>query len=201
LPLDRKNQTVAVVTGIQRWRGMLLAVLWAATVVPSAAWGQTRTPSEYDVKAAFLYNFVKFVQFPPDAIPAQGTPIQLCIFGSDPFGGSLDAAIQGKSIEGHSLVTRRVANVGEMKTCQVIFISAQDKSKVPELLESARGSGALLVGESAQFAEMGGHIQFTREGSKVRFAINPDAAGRSGLEISSKLLALASIVHDKPAAR
>jgi hypothetical protein len=180
---------------------MLLAMLWVAAAVHPPAQAQTETPSEYDVKAAFLYNFVKFVQFSPSSTPPAGTAIELCIYGDDPFGSALDKVVAGKSINGHSLVTRRVGNAGELKSCQVIFISVQDKSRVPELLESARGSGALLVGESAQFAELGGHIQFTRDGSKVRFAINPDAAARSGLEISSKLLALASIVHDKAGAR
>ena len=199
--MDGTRQTGTAVAGIQRWRRMLLAMLWVAAAVHPPAQAQTETPSEYDVKAAFLYNFVKFVQFPPSSTPPAGTAIELCIYGDDPFGSALDKVIAGKSIDGHSLATRRVANASELKSCQVIFIAARDKSRVAELLESARGSSALLVGETAKFAEMGGHIQFTRDGSKVRFAINPDAAARSGLEISSKLLALASIVHDKPGAR
>jgi hypothetical protein len=197
--LDGKKQTVPI-TRMRQWR-LFLAAMCAVAAIHAPAQAQSGTPSEYDVKAAFLYNFVKFVQFPANAAPPAGNPIEFCVYGDDPFGGSLDAAIQGKTINGHSLVARRIPRASELKSCQVIFISMQDKSRVPELLESARGSGALLVGESARFAEMGGHIQFTREGSKVRFAINPDAAARAGLEISSKLLALASIVHDKSGAR
>lgn len=199
--MDRKKQA-AVVRVRFRWRRrMLLAMLWVVAAAHPPAQAQTGALGEYEVKAAFLYNFIKFIQFPPSTTPAAGTSIELCIYGDDPFGSALDKVIAGKSIDGHSLTTRRVSNASELKNCQVIFISAQDKSHVRELLESERGSGALLVGESAQFAEMGGHIQFTRDGSKVRFAINPDAAARSGLEISSKLLALASIVHDKAGAR
>jgi hypothetical protein len=155
---------------------------------------QGRAASEYQVKAAFLYNFVKFVEWPSEARQGVDDPITICVFGEDPFGSLLDDAITNKTVNGHKLAARRVKAGQNARDCQVVFISASEKSRVPSILESLKGASVLTVGDTPGFAELGGVINFTMEESRVRFEVNVDAAERAGLKISSKLLNLATIV-------
>jgi hypothetical protein len=151
---------------------------------------------EYQLKAAFLFNFAKFVEWPQDAFQGEKAPITLCVFRHDPFGGALDEVIRGKAINNRDLLARRINELSELKTCQVVFVGDSAEKQLPEVLNSLKGASALLVGESEDFAERGGGIQFFLENNKLRFAINVDAIQRARLQASSKLLALARIVHD-----
>ena len=151
---------------------------------------------EYPVKAAFLYNFARFIEWPAEAFPNEKSPIALCVFRHDPFGSVLDEVLHGKSINNRELQARRVNELPELKTCQVIFISGEEDKHLPEVLNSVKGASALVVGESEEFAERGGTIQFYLENNKLRFAVNLDAAQRARLQLSSRLLALARIVRD-----
>jgi len=169
----------------------LLALAGAIPICPQAA------PSvEYQVKAAFLFNFAKFVAWPRDAFPNEKTPITLCVFRHDPFGSALDEVIREKAINNRELLARRVNDLPELKTCQLVFISGREEKQLPEILNSLKGASALVVGEGEDFAERGGAVQFFLENNKLRFAINVDAIQRARLQASSKLLALARIVHD-----
>lgn len=179
----------------------LLAISWAVSGSAPPVHGQSAQVSEYEVKAAFLYNFAKFVEWPSAAFPSNQTPIALCIFGKDPFGRSLDNMVRDKTAGNRQLVIHRSKRIQELKSCQMVFVDSSESQRLSEILESLRGLGVLLVGESQDFAGRGGHIQFTLEDNKVRFSINVDAAERSGLKISSKLLALSKIVHDEPPGR
>jgi uncharacterized protein DUF4154 len=145
--------------------------------------------SEYDVKAAFLFNFVQFVKWPgkPDA----SGPITIGILGDDPFGGALESAVQGQSVGGRRIAIKRSRSVDALKGCQLVFISKSEKGRVGEILGSLQGTSSLTVGETEGFTRQGGMIGFTMEGGKVRFEINSGAAQRAGLEISSRLLRLA----------
>ena len=155
------------------------------------------TPSvEYQLKAAFLFNFAKFVAWPPDAFPSQTAPITLCVFRHDPFGSALDEVIHEKAINNRELLARRIHDLPELKACQLVFVSEREEKQLPEILESLKGASSLVVGESADFAERGGAVQFFLENNKLRFVINVDAIQRARLQASSKLLALARIVHD-----
>jgi hypothetical protein len=158
---------------------------------------QSREGTEYEVKAAFLYNFSKFVEWPPDAFQSEKAPITLCVFLHDPFGSALDDVIRGKSSNNRQFVARRVSELRDLKTCQLVFVGDRENKRVPEVLNSLKGSSALVVGESQGFADRGGGIQFYMEDNKVRFSANVDALQRARLTVSSKLLALARIVHDK----
>lgn len=151
---------------------------------------------EYQLKAAFLFNFAKFFAWPPDAFQNDKTPISLCVFRNDPFGGALDEVIRGKAINNRELLSRRVADLRDLKTCQLVFVSQKDEKQLPEILNSLKGASTLVVGEGEEFAESGGTVQFFLENNKLRFAINVDAIQRARLQASSKLLALARIVHD-----
>jgi hypothetical protein len=169
----------------------LLALACATSMLP-----QESPPVEYQLKAAFLFNFAKFVAWPPDAFPSDKAPISLCVFRHDPFGGALDQVIREKAINNRELLARRINNLPELKTCQLVFVSETEERQLPEVLSSLKGASALVVGESADFAERGGAIQFFLENNKLRFAVNVDAIQRARLQASSKLLALARIVHD-----
>lgn len=147
--------------------------------------------SEYQVKAAFLYNFAKFVRWPDTAFADRNSPLVIGILGDNPFGKSLDLAVKGKSINGHPLQLRRVATSGEMKACQVLFICQKPKRNLAETLNALDSAKTLTVSEANGFYDAGGMINFVMEGSKVRFEINDAAASRVGLSISSKLLSVA----------
>ena len=154
------------------------------------------TAEEYTLKAAFLYNFAKFVEWPPDAFPTEKSPITFCVFGHDPFGKALDDAVQGKTINNREFLVRRVNELPALKACHLVFVSDTENKRLSEILKSLQGSSALVVGESEGFAANGGAIQFFLEDKKLRFSFNVDAVQRTRLKVSSKLLALAKIVHD-----
>ena len=168
---------------------------------PTALPAQVRQPSEYELKAAFLFNFAKFVDWPTNAFAGPQSPFLVCILGTDPFGGALDKALQGKVIAEHPVSVARVKRVADISGCQILFVAASESQLLPEVLAKLRGLCVLVIGETNDFASSGGAIQFTLEDNRVRFFINPDAADRAGLKISSKLLALAKIVRDAPAGR
>jgi hypothetical protein len=161
--------------------------------------GQTQTaPSvEYQVKAAFLPNFARFIDWPQDPTQSEKAPITICVFRYDPFGSALDEIIQGRNINNRQVLARRIKELVELKTCQIVFVSEREDKLLPEILNNLKGASVLVVGESDAFAERGGTIQFFLENNKLRFAINVDAAERARLNVSSKLLALARIVHDQ----
>lgn len=175
--------------------GLALLVFLAGDLLGARA--QSTGTSEYEVKAAFLYNFAKFVDWPPDAFPGARPPFQLCILGADPFGGSLDHAVAGKTVNSRSVSIHRSNRVQELSGCELVFVSSSEKDRVTEILDALHGASVLTVGETDGFAELGGAVQFIIEDYRVHFAINVDALERGRLRASSKLLALAHIVHDK----
>lgn len=171
--------------------------LWVGASSTTGALAQSREASEYQVKAAFLYNFAKFVEWPSDAARDSSDPITICIIGQDPFGTVLDEAVQGKTISGHKLVVRRSKPGQSWKGCQIAFISSSEGKDLPSVLERSKRSGVLTVGETEGFAQRGGMINFVIEQEKVHFEVNVEAAERAGLKISSKLLSLAKIVREQ----
>jgi hypothetical protein len=173
----------------------LLAGLASLSGVPLAR-AQAIPPSEYQLKAAFLFNFAKFIDWPTSSFASTQSPFSICILGKDPFGRAIDEALQGKSIGDRRVVIDRAKNVAESVHCQIVFAGNSEAASLRGILAGLRGANVLLVGESQGFAASGGTIQFTIEENHVRFLINTDAADRAGLKFSSKLLALAKIVHD-----
>jgi hypothetical protein len=173
---------------------MLLCVLSVAGRGPHA---EPQVPAEYQTKAAFLYNFVKFVEWPAGTLPNDRAPIVVGVLGEDPFGSVLDDEILGKAINRHQILILRTNSVRDLKSCQIAFISPSETKHLPQILVGLRGASILTVGEAEHFAQLGGMIQFTLEGNKVHFAINVDAAERARLKVSSKLLSLATVVHDE----
>jgi len=176
-----------------RARGALAAcALLAAAATPAAEEAPALT--EYDVKAAYLYNFAKFVEWPPpDAEGARRFVI--AVLGDDPFGRTLEETLAGKTVGDRSFAVRRVSTPEQAEGAQIVFVSASEWARLPHVLRVLDGAGALTVGDMRQFAERGGMIGFRMEGRKVRFDINPEPVERAGLRMSSQLLRLARIVN------
>ena len=153
---------------------------------------------EYQVKAAFLYNFAKFVEWPAGTFANANDPIGICIAGANPFGASLDNMVQGKKIGERTFAVRRIADTQQAKGCQILFIGDADTKRVRSLLEALKGTAILTVGETDDFTAAGGMIAFQLAGPRVRIQIDIEPAESSHLKISSKLLSLAEIVKRQP---
>jgi hypothetical protein len=149
---------------------------------------------EYQVKAAFLYNFAKFVEWPPEAFKKSDEPITICILGLDPFGHSLEKTLAGRSVDGRSLAVSHISNVKQAAGCQMLFIGAAEDKRSPPILDGIVTPGVLTIGESDTSGADGVIINMRLDSGKVRFDINLAAADREKLKISSRLLSLAHIV-------
>jgi len=169
--------------------GVIAALILACLAVP-----QTPASREYEVKAAFLYHFAQFVEWPEETFKDANNLLTYCTIGNDPFHGSLDASLSGKTIGARSFRVVHVKQPQEIQGCQVLFIGAGEKKLLPEILAKAKPSSILTVGESEHFAEDGGMIGFVLDENKIRFEINLEAAQKAKLKISSRLLALAKSV-------
>jgi hypothetical protein len=166
----------------------------AAALVALLACLASRTPAlaqpaaaEYELKAAFLYNFAKFVEWPEGGAAAE--PLCIGVVGEDPFGPTLDRLLAGKTIHDRPITIRRFASVEAVTSCQLLFVSAATAPTIPR--ETYCRPGVLAVGESDDFLAAGGVIAFTMEGNKLRFSVNVAAGERAQLKLSSQLLKLA----------
>ncbi len=164
----------------------------------SRARGQSGGSSEYDVKAAFLFHFAQFVEWPPETFKDASTPLTYCTIGEDPFHGALEQSLSGKTIEARPLRVAHFKQPQEIQGCQVLFVGAGETKRLGAALAGVSGNGVLLVGETEHFVEEGGIIGFCLEQNKIRFEINLEAAERAKLKISAKLLALAKTVIGSP---
>jgi hypothetical protein len=169
-----------------------IAAIFVGVLLGTRARGQAI--EEYRVKAAFLYNFAKFVEWPSEAFKTPQDPITVCVLGRDPFGGALREVIRGKSIEGRAVALRQVTDAEEAGACQILFISSSEGKHFHALFGNLEPPGILTVGEAQGFAVHGGAINFKLDGGHVHFEINAGAAERAQLHISAKLLSLAQIV-------
>jgi len=156
-----------------------------------ALWAQT--PSEYQVKAAFLLNFTKFIQWPDAAFEKADSALNICILGEDPFGKDLDQLIAGETVNGRKLKVARLRSAPLPKACQVLFISQSEKD-VPSIL-AGLGAGVLTVGDGDRFLREGGMISFVIEDRHVRFDVNRRAAVNASLTISARMLSVARKVE------
>jgi hypothetical protein len=158
--------------------------------------GAERTPvGEYQLKAVFLFNFAKFVDWPPEAFRTPAEPLTICVLGEDPFGATLDNVIAGQAIGGRPLAVRRISDARQVPGCQILFVTASAGRRVLTSLADAKQRGILTVGEAGNTTAEGMIIKFTVENGKVRFEINIVAAGDEKLRFSSRLLSLATVVR------
>jgi hypothetical protein len=152
---------------------------------------QTPQPSEYQIKAAFIFNFARFIEWPQKAFPQPTSPLVIGVLGENPFHEDLQKTLRDKAVDGHPLMIKEFTSLDETTNCHILFISNSEKSRLAQVLEAVKGASVLTVGEMERFTENGGMVNFVREGTKIRFRINNETAAAVGLKISSKLLSLA----------
>lgn len=169
-------------------RVLLVLLLLAAQTAPA----QPAVP-EYKLKAVFLFRFSEYIEWPANAL-ADEKPFVIGIFGSDPFGSFIDETVQGESVRGHPVQVRRFKSLDEIVNCNILYVSGSAAARLPEVLAKVKGRPILTVSDIGNFAQKGGMIRFTRNGPRIGFRINLDAAKQSHLIISAKLLQIAEVV-------
>jgi hypothetical protein len=162
---------------------IVLVLLTLGSFAPSA-----EAPTEYEVKAALLYNFGRFVQW-----PNSGDTLVVCVLGEDPFGPVLDKTLEGKITEARRLHVRRLKRSQDGESCQILFVSSSEYEHLPQILAELDGRSVLTVGDTPEFARRGGMISFQLEQNRVRIHVNLRAAEGARLTISSQLLKLATV--------
>ena len=177
--------------------GPAACALAVALILSFALGAQTPKPTEYEVQAAYLSNFARFVEWPGRA-PATGETFNVCVLGQDPFGPLLDTALKGEAIGSASMTAKRLATPEEATGCRIVFISSSKNSQLSTILGTLAPMNALTVSDMSDFTRRGGMIQFVLDGNRVRFEINLSAAQKAGLTLSSELLRVAVAVRRVP---
>ena len=175
---------------------LIILIVASALLVPGPG-VRAELPSEYQIKAAFLYKFARFVEWPEGTFADDGDPIRIGVLGEDPFGGLLDRVVRDRMVQGRRLEIKRLERIEDLQDCHVLFVGSSHKRRLSQILQHLDGSGVLTVGEMSLFARDGGMIRLYTKEERVQFEINVDAAERAGLQISSELLKLARIIQLK----
>ena len=174
-----------------RGTGVLLLSAFLAFGGASDLRPQNPPASEYVVKAAFIVNFAKFVEWPSSSFADDDSPLVIGILGEDPFGSALDQAISGKQVAGRSLLIRRWNRISQIEGCHLLFVSSSVPDLMSEVVEQFRNTPVLTVSDTNQFTDRGGMIRLALVDNKIRFEINNRSAREAKLKISSHLLSLA----------
>ncbi|HEX4051281.1 MAG TPA: YfiR family protein [Steroidobacteraceae bacterium] len=177
--------------------GLVAAALLSAVlcVTGSAAAAVGSAPTEYQVKAVFVYNFSRFVAWPASAFASANQPFVIGILGDDPFGSHLDEAVQGEHVDSHPLVVRRFTDVDHIGDCQILFIDRSAAAHLDLILAKLDHHSTLTVTDAQDASLHGVMIQFETLDQRIRLRINADSARAAGLTISAPLLQLAQIVR------
>lgn len=154
---------------------------------------QVNTAYGYEVKAAFLYNFTKFITWPEEAFTGESDPFIIGILGPDPFNNYLNDIIRGESVGRHPIEVKIFDNLSEITNCQMLYINSDNDENIRQALQMLKNKNVLTVSEYVFFSRLGGHVKFYNENNKIKFQVNPGAVKNSRLTISSKLLNLAKI--------
>ena len=163
----------------------------------SASLAEEAMTSEYQVKAAFLINFPKYVEWPAEAFAGTNSPVVLGVLGETKVTEEIQKVIGGRTVNGRKIVLKRLASGEESGICHVLFVSAAEQQHSPNLLTQLKDISVLTVGESDDFLERGGIINLARRDQKIALEVNLTAAGSARIKISSKLLNVASVVKGK----
>jgi TonB family protein len=167
--------------------------LIACALLSSSTFLHAQAASEYQVKAAYLYNFAKLAQWPPEAVPNSDSTFAFCVVGDDDdFVNVLRTTMAGKSIGAHSLTVKPASAAGDLKSCRVIFFRASESARALEVISDLRESGVLLVGEDGDFLASGGMVNLLLQDGKVRFQVNTSALERAHLQYDTSFFAMAS---------
>lgn len=176
-----------------RHAAAIVAVLLALAAAPARAQAPA-APTEYQVKAVFLFNFSQFVDWPAASFADGRSPLVIGVLGSDPFGTTLDEIVRGETVNGRPLAVRRYESVEQIDACHILFIERSQDEELDAVFAALKGRNVLTVGDFAGFARRGGIIRFVTVGNKIRLRVNLAAAQDEKLTISSKLLRPAQIV-------
>lgn len=167
---------------------LLLVCSLAAPETPAIAQPVSR---EYQIKAAFLYNFTKFVDWPPERFETGDSPIVIGVLGRNPFGDELSDVVEGREVNGRGLIARNLESPDDIEEVHLLFVASGEESLLDGSLDTLHESGVLTVGESEAFRDLGGIVTFTLQADRIRFFINRDSAREAELRISAQLLQLA----------
>lgn len=174
-------------------RRTIVAAVWLL-FAGSSALGQQK-PTEYQVEAAYLYNFGRFVEWPAKATTAQTGAFTICVLGEDPFGQALDATLAGETIGSQKVAARRISSPQMSSDCRILFISSSETNRLDKITDALDKNAVLTVSDIPQFSQRRGMIQFVLEENRIRFEVNLTATQRAGLTLSSELLKVATVVR------
>lgn len=183
-------------TGPRAVLAALTALLMLTCLDSPRAQAQELT-AEYQIKAAFLYNFAKFVEWPTETFPTTSTPFTICALGNDPFGASLDA-IAGKTVKDRTLIVKRIRSITAVNGCQILYVSPNELPQATDLLRSLQKVPVLTVCDMDGCAETGLMLNMRMADTRVQLDINLDAVHHTTLKVSSQLLKLTRIVKGQP---
>jgi hypothetical protein len=179
---------------MSRGRGRRILAAAFLLAVAAAPQDPAKKMPEYELKAGFLYNFAKYVEWPADAFEKPDTPISIGIVGTDPFGPALEKTLKDRSAQDRKFSITRFRDAAEIKRCHILFIPKTEKRRVADILKKVEAWPSLTVGEEEEFARSGGAVNILIEEEKPRLEVNPDAAEKAKLKIHARLLKLATIV-------
>jgi hypothetical protein len=177
--------------------GNVQRIRWALAILLLGAAAQIRAdgPSrEYQLKAAFIYNFAQFIEWPDKAFTGAQSPIVITVLGDNPFGNVLDQVTKGKQIRGREIVIKYVKDPAAVGQTHILFVGAPHNQNPGAVLRGL--TGVLTIADTDSFMGAGGMIRFFSEENKLRFEINTKATDKAGLKVSAKLLQLAKVYKD-----
>jgi len=155
-------------------------------------------PTETQVKAVFLFNFARFVDWPAMTYVGANAPFTVCVYGNDPFGTDLDAAMRGETVDGRSMVVRRLHALSELTQCQIVFIANSADRELESVVAALDRRATLTVSDLEGAAQRGVMVRMVTENGKIRLRVNIDAVRAARITISSNLLRAAEIVGSAP---
>jgi hypothetical protein len=177
----------------------IFALILALPPVVGTAFAADTQPTEYQLKAAYIYHFAQFVDWPATAFSEANSPLIIGVFGKDPFGNNLQQSVEGKVLNNHPLTVREFHSLEELTNrCHILFICQSEKGRVADIISAVSKTSTLTVSEIPNFTESGGMINFVLESDKIRFQINEINVDNAGLKMSFKLLSLASKLTRDP---
>lgn len=202
-PLEKRRSRVQAGWSALACSGLALLLVAPGALAPRVASAQSRVEadkqlSEYEVKAQVLARIVKYTRWAESAFEAKDAPFVLAVHGKDPFGDALESTFKGTKVGEHRVKLVRVSDTGALGPVHLLFVAGKDERQQQKLVEQYAGKPVLLVADTLKGAELGTHVGFYLESSKLRFGINTASAKKSGLEMSSELLKLAKIVSGAP---
>lgn len=172
----------------------IITGIFAAVCFLTPNHSQCSSINEYEIKAAFLLNFARFVEWPSTSFADSDSPLVIGVLGNDPFGSALDNAIQNERVKGRRLVVRRSSQLSDLKGSHILFVSSSEQSRIGWIIREVSDRSILSVSDVSGFANRGGIVNFIVGDRKIGFEINIAAINKAGLKVSSQLLKLAKIV-------